>query len=140
MSQGPIEQASLRQAVDVGLVVRDMVRSQAFYQELLGLRVVAEVKTSLIGAGRMVQLQHGMSRVKLIELTVPPPLQQTGDIAAAYGYRYLTLLVEDLVGVMAVMTAHGVPVVVPVTPLEEGSEIAMVRDPDSNVVEFVQEE
>ena len=75
----------------------------------------------------------------MIELEVTPPQQQAGDIAAAYGYRYLTLLVEDLAEVMAAMVAHGVPVVVPVTQLESGSAISMVRDPDGNVVEFVQE-
>ncbi|MEO1623261.1 MAG: VOC family protein [Cyanobacteria bacterium J06632_3] len=128
-----------RIAVDIGIVVADLVRSQAFYQDLLGLEVVADVRTSLIGAGRMVQLQHGASRLKLIELDASPPPQTSGEIAAANGYRYVTLLVADLAAVMAVMAAHRVTVVVPMTRLESGSDIAMVTDPDGNVVEFVQE-
>ncbi len=129
----------LRQAIDVGLVVSYLARSQAFYQDLLGLAVAAEVTTSLIGVGRMVQLQHGASRLKLVELETSPPSQASGEIAAVCGYRYVTLLVADLAGVMAAMVAQGVPVVVPMTRLESGSAISMLKDPDGNVVEFVQE-
>ena len=49
----------VRRAIDVGILVVDLSRSLAFYRDLLGLPVVGETVTSLIGPGRMVQLRYG---------------------------------------------------------------------------------
>ncbi|NEZ56392.1 hypothetical protein DXZ20_12050 [Leptolyngbyaceae cyanobacterium CCMR0081] len=62
----------VRIGVDIGIVVAKLERSLSFYRDLLGMLVVAEVTTSLIGKGRMVQLQHGESLIKLVELHPPP--------------------------------------------------------------------
>lgn len=129
----------MRMAIDVGIVVTDLERALSFYRDRVGLVVVAELSTSLIGKGRMVQLQHGTSRIKLIELAAAPLVAVPSDIAAALGYRYITLLIADVVGMIAKLTASGVTVVIPVTQLDNGAMIAMVKDPDGNVVEFVQE-
>ena len=64
-----------RIAIDVGIVVADMARSLGFYRDLLGLPVVAEVETSLIGKGRMTQVTHGDSLIKLVELDEAPSRQ-----------------------------------------------------------------
>ncbi|MEM6349267.1 MAG: VOC family protein [Cyanobacteria bacterium P01_D01_bin.14] len=135
MNQTP----SMRMAIDVGIVVADLERALSFYRDRVGLVVVAELSTSLIGKGRMVQLQHGASRIKLVELAATPSVAVPSDIAAALGYRYITLLIADVVGMIAKLAASGVRVVVPVTQLDNGAVIAMVEDPDGNVVEFVQE-
>ncbi len=126
----------IRIAIDVGVVVADMERSLAFYCDLLGLAAIAEIPTTLIGRGRMVQLQHGQSLIKLVEMERAPAQQSPAGIAAALGYRYITLLVPEIAAIMATMEKAAIAV--PITRLDNGTQIAMVADPDGNIVEFVQ--
>ena len=128
-----------RVAVDVGIVVTNMEASLSFYQDLLGLRVVAEVRTSLIGAGTMVQLEHGESLIKLIEMDDPPSAEPVRGIAATFGHRYITLMVPDIAPYVSRFGNVGIPVVMPLTVLGNGAKIMMIEDPDGNIVEFVQE-
>ncbi len=130
---------SARIAVDVGVVVADMEQSLGFYRDLMGLPVVAEVNTSLIGKGRMVQLRHGASLIKLVEMEEAPAGRSETGIATTFGYRYITLLVTDIEAVVAKIEQGEVPITLPVTELGNGAVIVMVEDPDGNIVEFVQE-
>lgn len=129
---------STRIAIDVGIVVNNLERSLSFYHDLVGLSVVAEVATSLIGKGKMVQLKHRESLLKLVQLDKAPSEPLKG-LAAALGYRYITLLVSDLVAIVTQLERHQVPITVPITQLGNGAAIAMIEDPDGNIVEFVQE-
>lgn len=128
-----------RIAVDIGVLVADISTSRRFYHELLALPIVAEVTTSLIGKGHMVQLQHGASLIKLVQLDETPPAQDAGSIASCTGYRYITLMVTDISTIMTRLKQANVPIVQPITELGNGAVISMVADPDGNVVEFVQE-
>ena len=130
---------TVRTAIDVGLVVSDLERSLGFYCDLIGLPVVATLTTSLIGRGRMVQLNHGSSRIKLVELDENPAESSPIGISKALGYRYITLLVADLEEVMGRLDKNKTPIVVPMTQHPSGTRITMVEDPDGNIVEFVQE-
>lgn len=133
------ENASPRIAIDVGVLVKDMERSLDFYQALLGLPVVADITTSLIGKGRMVQLKHGQSLVKLVEMEEPPSQESPLGLTAGFGYRYITLMIEDMDEIVAKIEQGNVPVSLPLTTLGNGAKIIMVQDPDGNIVEFVQE-
>lgn len=133
------ESSTTRIAIDIGLVVVDMERSLAFYRDQLGLPVVAEITTSLIGQGRMVQLQHGASLIKLVQMDEVPSTQSPAGVAAAFGYRYITLMVADIPKMMAQATQGNTPIIQPLTTLGNGATIAMIADPDGNIVEFVQE-
>ena len=130
---------SARIAVDVGVVVADMERSLGFYRDLLGLPIVAEVTTSLIGKGRMVQLAHGTSLIKLVEMDEAPSGGTSKGIPAVFGYRYITLLVADIEPFMTKIEQAEIPITLPLTELGNGAMIVMVEDPDGNIVEFVQE-
>lgn len=131
--------SSTRIAIDVGVIVSDLEQSLRFYQDLLELPMVAEATTSLIGKGRMVQLKHGQSLIKLVQLNDAPTRRNPSDISAAIGYRYITLLVDDIAEVMGKAEQMAVTISLPMTQLGTGSTIAMVKDPDGNIVEFVQE-
>ena len=128
-----------RIAIDVGIIVTNMERSLRFYHDLIGLTIVAEITTTLIGKGRMVQLKHGKSLIKLVELENVPSRQGSPDIGMGLGYRYITLLVFSINKIMTKLGQETVAIVVPVTQLNNGATIAMVTDPDGNIVEFVQE-
>ena len=128
-----------RIAVDAGVVVADMEQALGFYRDLLGLPVVAEVTTSLIGKGRMVQLKHGASLIKLVQMDEAPSERTPTGIPTVFGYRYITLMVTDLDAIIAKIEQGAVPIALPVTELGNGARIVMVEDPDGNIVEFVQE-
>ena len=131
--------ANKRIALDVGLVVKDMAQALHFYRDLIGLNLVAELTTSLIGQGRMAQLQYGSSLIKLIEFDESSPSSHSYGIQKASGYRYITFLVLDIHAVMAKLTKAQIPISIPLTELGNGTLIAMVEDPEGNIVEFVQE-
>ena len=130
---------TVRTAVDVGIVVSDMQQALSFYQDVLGLPVVAEVNTSLIGKGRMVQLAHGTSLIKLVEFEEAPDGVVSEGIGKEFGYRYITLMVPDITPILDTIQMAELPIVLPATELGNGAVIAMVEDPDGNIVEFVQE-
>lgn len=140
--QTPISEdeiSSARIAVDVGVLVADMEKSLGFYRDLIGLSFVTEINTTLIGTGRMVQLKHGESLIKLVEMDQKPSLPSPEEISSALGYRYITLMVPEMDSIKAKIEQASVEVKLPLTELGNGAKILMVKDPDGNIVEFVQE-
>ncbi|MBT9312764.1 VOC family protein [Leptothoe kymatousa] len=130
---------SPRTAIDVGLVTANLERSLHFYRDLLGLTVVQELTTALIGQGRMVQLSHGQSLLKLVEFKTTPTHPISTDIAVACGYRYITLLTNNIYEILTKLEREAAMIRLKATRLPNGSIIAMVKDPDGNIVEFSQE-
>ena len=129
--------SSPRIAIDVGVIVTDIEQALRFYRDLIGLQVVGEVTTSLIGKGRLVQLKHGQSLIKLLQMDKTPLQKSPTGLSVAFGYRYITLLVSNLETLMQKMAQHQVTIAIPITQLSYGATIAMVEDPDGNIVEFV---
>ena len=130
----PMPMQPAKKAFDLGVIVADVARSKAFYVDLLGLQQLDVVP---IPFGTLHRLGFGDAFVKLIATTkVPPPGEE--KLTAQLGYRYLTFAVANIEAVMAECTQAEVPVVMPLQELRPGVRIAMVRDPDGNIVEFLQ--
>lgn len=123
-----------RRCVDVGILVGDIARSLAFYQGLLGLEKLEEVEVPF---GRMHRLRFGDSFVKLVDPKVKPA-SGTQGLTQALGLRYLTFPVTNLDDVYAACEAAGVNLELTKRELMPGVFIAMVLDPDGNVVELVE--
>jgi catechol 2,3-dioxygenase-like lactoylglutathione lyase family enzyme len=87
--------------------------------------------------GTMHRMAFGDSFVKLIDPASPPPPGVPG-LDGALGLRYLTFPVTDIDAVCEACRRAGVRFDVEKTEFMPGVTIAMVRDPDGNVVEFVQ--
>lgn len=130
--------ASKRCALDVGLLVADLEAALQFYGGLLDLEVHTELTTSLIGQGRMVQLRVGDSLLKLVQLGELPPPAEPG-LTGRLGFRYLTVPVTDIAARLRRLQEAGNEVALPLTRLPNGTLIVMVRDPEGNTVELVQE-
>ena len=123
-----------KNSIDIGILVEDIAKSLAFYEGLLGLRNLGEMPVPF---GRMYRLAFGESAVKLIAPTTVPPAGALG-LTKSLGYRYLTFAVSNLDEVCAECERAGIQFDVRKRELRPGLHIAMVRDPDGNVVEFVQ--
>ncbi len=123
-----------KDAVDIGIVVGDIQASLAFYEGVLGLAKVQEMPVSF---GTMHRLAFGHSFIKLIAPKKVPPAGTLG-LDQALGFRYLTFPVTNIDEVCAACKRAGVRFDVERNEFKPGVTIAMVRDPDGNVVEFVQ--
>ena len=123
-----------KNCVDIGLVVKDIEKSLGFYQQLLGLEKLEEVP---LWFGTMHRLAFGESFVKLID---PKKVPEGGAVGLEkqLGFRYLTFQIGNLDEVCSACEAAGIPFEVTKRELRPGVKIAMVRDPDGNVVEFVE--
>jgi glyoxylase I family protein len=130
-----------RTAIDLGIVIRDSQRSLGFYQDLLGLTHEGDMPMPGIGGGgTMHRLRCGDgSLIKLVKFdAVPEESAPRGGIDAATGYRYLTMHVTNLEAIVDACRDANVKVAVPVREIRPGVSIAIVVDPDGNLVEFVQ--
>jgi glyoxylase I family protein len=128
-----------RTALDLGIVIRDSRRSLAFYRDLLGLTHEGDMPMPVGGGGTMHRLRCGDSLVKLVKFdAVPEDAAPRGGIDAYTGLRYVTLHVSNLDAIVAECRENRVKVMVPVTEVRPGVRIAIVLDPDANLVEFVQ--
>jgi catechol 2,3-dioxygenase-like lactoylglutathione lyase family enzyme len=127
----------LKDSLDVGLVVRDHAASVAFYCDILGLQQLRTVRMLTLDAS-MIQLACGNSVIKLIQLdTDALSAPATRAIDSAYGYRYITLSVENIDEVVHSCVEHGYAVPVGLANAGENVRFAIVADPDGNWIELV---
>ncbi len=123
-----------KDSIDLGIIVSDIKRSLDFYQGLLGLEFVEKVP---IPFGTLHRLRFGSSDVKLVDPKTVPPKGAAG-LDSQLGFRYLTFAIRNLTGLCNDLKAAGIEIVIPETEIRPGIWIAMVKDPDGNVVEFLE--
>jgi len=123
-----------KESLDLGVMVRDIEASLSFYRDTLGLQFVEEIP---LWFGTMYRLRFGTSDFKLIQGNTTPPKGPTG-IDTQLGFRYVTFLVKNLSEICQKLEAKGIPFYLSPREIRPGVKIAMVLDPDENVVEFVE--
>ena len=123
-----------KNALDLGVIVSDIKASLNFYQDILGLEFVEIVPLKF---GTMHRLRFGTSDFKLVEPKTAPPLGAIG-LTEQIGFRYVTFVIENLSQICQDLKAMGIEFTIPETELRPGVRIAMVKDPDGNIVEFVE--
>ena len=125
-----------KDSIDLGIIVTDEKAALDFYLDGLGLEWEGEL--SLPG-GRMYRLRCGTTVIKLLKLDRTPAAKPAlGGPMGGLGYRYFTISVPDIRGLMSQLETKGIRPTVPVTEFRPGVTIAMVTDPDGNTVEFLQ--
>ncbi len=125
-----------KRAIDLGIITNNLEKMLVFYRDNLALEVEGVI--DMPGGGVMHRLKAGDSIVKIIETDPKPEVDAPpGGIRGATGYRYWTIHVEDLTGVIDHLQAEGVEVMVPVKTIRDGVTIAIVADPDGNWVELL---
>ena len=123
-----------KDSLDLRIVVSDIKASLNFYQNILGLEFVGSVP---LWFGTMHRLRFGASDFKLIEPKVVPPQGAVG-LENQLGFRYVTFVIRNLSQLCAELTTMGIEFTLPETEIRPGVRIAMVKDPDGNIVEFVE--
>lgn len=123
-----------KDAIDVALLSGDIRASLAFYRDLLGLTLSEELAVS---NGTMYRLRFGRTDLKLIDPSMSPPPSPAG-VNSQLGYRAVAFCITNLSEVCAALRSRGVAFVVEEKEARPGVRIAMVKDPDGNIVEFVE--
>src|SRR5262245_31707151 len=121
-----------KDSLDVLIFVSDINKSLGFYEGTLGLEKTQEVETPF---GTVHWLRYGTSAVKLMDPKQVPPAGPVG-LEKQLGIRYLSFEIRDLNGVCAVLTEKGVEFTMPETQVLPDTRIAMVKDPDGNIIEL----
>jgi glyoxylase I family protein len=124
-------------ALDLGIITRDAGPMLAFYKEILGLPLESVIP--MPSGGTMHRLKVGESVLKIVQLDKPPAADAIpGGIPAATGMRYFTLHVSNLQEMVDASDHAGYKIVVPIKTIRAGVSIAIVKDPDGNWVELLQ--
>lgn len=123
-----------KDSLDLGILVGDIEKSLNFYQDILGLKFVEKIP---VWFGTMYRLRFGNSDFKLID---PSPKPTSGPIGLQdqLGFRYVTFVIKNLSKVCSELNSKSIEFVVPEKEIRPGVRIAMVKDPDGNIVEFVE--
>ena len=123
-----------KDSVDLGLVVSNITKSLDFYHGMLGLEKTEELPTPF---GTLHRLHFGTSDIKLIDPKQVPPAGTIG-LEKQLGIRYITFVINDISTICAELKDKGVEFTIPETEFRPGVRVAMVKDPDGNIVELVQ--
>jgi catechol 2,3-dioxygenase-like lactoylglutathione lyase family enzyme len=121
-------------SIDLGVIVRDIKASLNFYKDILGMEFVG---ITPLWFGTMHRLRFGTSDLKLIEPKTIPPQGAIG-LENQLGFRYVTFVIENLSQLCFELKNKGIEFTVPEREMRPGVRIAMVKDPDGNIVEFVE--
>jgi catechol 2,3-dioxygenase-like lactoylglutathione lyase family enzyme len=124
--------------VDIGVIVRDGPAALGFYRDVLGL--THEGDNPFPGGGVMHRLLAGESMVKIVVPDPPPPARASGSggLGGSAGFGYITFSVGDLDGALDACRTAGAPIVRDATEMMPGVRIALVQDPEGNVIEFLE--
>ena len=128
-----------KDAIDLGIVIRDSGASLKFYRDTLGFTHVGDLPMPGSGRGVMHWLLCGTTVIKLVKFDkVPAASNPLGGLGGASGYRYFTVSVDDLAGIAQRASDAGYRVPVKPGEIRPGVTIAMIEDPDGNWVELLQ--
>jgi catechol 2,3-dioxygenase-like lactoylglutathione lyase family enzyme len=104
-------------SLDLSVIVSDIKVSLNFYQNILGLEFV------------------GITPVRFG--TIHPPRGIIG-LENQLGFRYVTFVIKNLTQLCSDLKNEGIEFALPETEISPGVRVAMVKDPDGNIVEFVE--
>ena len=124
----------VKDAVDIGVLVRDIDACLKFYCEDLGF---PKIEQRRIGDRIQHRIRIGTKLLKLLESPGdPPPARLRGRFSQA-GLTYITIQVDDAAAVAKQLEAKGVVFTAPPHPNSVGDTVASFEDPDGNTIEIV---
>jgi len=122
-----------KNSLDLGILVGDIDRSLNFYHHILGLEFVGQTP---VWYGMIHRLRFGNSDIKLVD---PNEKISNGPrgLEKQLGYRYITLVVSNLAELCEHLQKQEITFALTLTETRPGVKVAMVEDPDGNIVEFL---
>ncbi len=117
----------IKKAEHIGIMVKDLDRSIAFYQDVLGLKLVERRRSNTL---ELAFLQVGDTEIELIA-GGQGYVEQDGVV------NHLAFTVTDLDAALAHLKAHGVELITPEPrPIWDGMRVLFFRGPDGEKLEL----
>ncbi|MDT2005805.1 VOC family protein [Rhodococcus opacus] len=125
----------VKPTIDIGIVTTNQDAMVEFYGNVVGLPALPDVPMN----GFLVKrFQVGDCVLKLVQFDEEPAGRSVpGVLGDSTGLRYWTVSVSNLDEVLSAVEAAGQKVVDGPTEVRPGVSIALVTDPDGNLLEFV---
>ena len=136
----------------LGIVVRDMEKSLAFYRDLLGMEVTSRREETGAYLDTLLGVKHGKIQtvklsagggatlLELIEFESPEPGADPERQVNTPGPTHIAVTVADVKRLSAALKRNGIRFVSePLTSPGRRARLAFCRDPEGNLVELVEE-
>lgn len=153
-ASGPDDESAefSRMTIDLGMVVADIEKSATFYRDVIGFTQVGSFDVASQMAGdtgltdykpfsvRVFALGSEPAATKLKIMSFPNAPGKKVDnqfISSSLGYSYLTIFVADMNAAMRRLKQNGVAPVKQPYQLGGNSYLALVKDPDGNIIELI---
>ena len=127
-----------KDSIDIGILVRDIEKSLDFYEGLFALTRIEAVQTPF---GMIYRLRYGTSDVKLLDSKTIPSVNPLGLRPPPAGDALtflLTFEVQKLDPLCLTLRGKNVEFLLPETQIRPNTRVAMVKDPDGNVIELIE--
>ena len=126
-------------AIDIGIVTVNDLEMLNFYQEVLGLK--KEMEIPFPGLGTVNKLSFGSGYIKILVLDDKPKnINPTGNFSTSNGIRYITINLSNLDHILESCAVNNINIINAGTIIRPGVTVAIIQDPDGNLIELMQSE
>jgi predicted enzyme related to lactoylglutathione lyase len=123
-------------AIDVGMVTTNTAEMLNFYQDVLGL--VKEAEIPFPGLGVVNKLSFGNGYIKILALEASPKnVNPIGDFSTSNGIRYITINLNNLDEILESCASNNIKIINNGTEIRPGVMVAIIQDPDGNLIELM---
>jgi len=125
--------------LQLGVVTHNGEAMLGFYRDTLELPESGQ--TPIPGLGVVHKVKCGDNLIKILVLEKPADNEVVrGGFTAATGYRYCSIELNNLDDTVNHCRACGVAVVADISEIRPGVRVAVIADPDGNMIELFQEQ
>jgi len=123
--------------LEAGIVSNDPTRLINFYSRVFGFDTISSFSAD---AGTVYKLRGGKARLKIFAPRRNPQRNAEEPLGVREGLCYMALYVSDVDRSLAQAVAEEATVLSPPTSHRPGATMAMIRDPDGNIIELLQDQ
>ncbi len=124
-------------AIDIGIVTSNKESILNFYENILGF--TNEVQIPFPGLGTVNKISYGIGYIKVLVLDDKPSnTSPIGDFSTSNGIRYITINLSNLDELITICSKNNVTIINSGMTIRPGVTVALIQDPDGNLIELMQ--
>jgi PhnB protein len=123
-------------AAEIGIVSADGLPIGDFYRQAFGF---SDVSSFTSPAGSVYKMRRGEARLKIFVPVDPPERDRLDSLGRRTGICYFALYVDDIAGSFDRAVELGAEVISSPKSHRPGAIVALIRDPEGNIVELLED-